>query len=707
MMLFRSGTFRTALRNQAKASGDRTSAMGGLSVAEGNESLAFGGLAATGGTQSVALGWNSIVFPGADGSMALGANSEVAPGVSNSVALGNNSYVDRANAVSVGTMARVHDGQLPIDVEAIDRQIIHVAAGTEDTDAVNLAQLKEVADSVEGASRYFKADGLEDDDAQISGKYAVAAGARSSARGTGTTAMGGSALADGQYATAVGFGSNAMEDDSVAIGAGARASAAGANAFGGSSRASGVNSTAIGTGSYAGAANSVALGAGSVANRANAISVGAAGVERQIVNVAAGTADTDAVNVRQLREAGLVGENGSTLSAVSYDNKDKDSITLSGEDGTVLKNVKAGLVSADSADAVNGSQRFGAQRGIADALGGGSTVNAAGAIVGTSFNVMGGAFGNVGDALQALDRGWSALDGRVTALEEAGPGEQPGGGNSGHVAVDGAGDGSDNASVNQGTGAVAVGSNASAGGNNGTAIGGNAVAVGAGDTAIGGNAKVHADGSTAVGANSTIAAAGTNAVAMGEGSSVQAASGTSLGQGAKVGAGATGAVALGQGSVADRANTVSVGSVGHERQVANVADGSRDTDAANVRQVNAGDAKTLTQSKAYTDARFQEAMAAPMAAVDDLRDMVGKRFDETGERIDRMGAMNAAMINMATSAAGVNKQNRVGVGAGFSGNAQALSVGYQRAINDSATLTIGGAFSDEESSAGVGLGFGW
>lgn len=210
-----------------------------------------------------------------------------------------------------------------------------------------------------------------------------------------------------------------------------------------------------------------------------------------------------------------------------------------------------------------------------------------------------------------------------------------------------------------------------------------------------------------MGANSAIAAAGTNAVAVGEGSAVQAASGTSIGQDASVAAGATGAVALGQGSLADRANTVSVGSAGHERQLANVADGAQQTDAANVRQVNAGDAKTLTQSKAYTDARFNEALAVPMAAVDDLRDMVGKRFDEQGERIDRMGAMNAAMVNMATSAAGVRTQNRVGVGAGFSGGAQALSVGYQRAFSDRATLTVGGAFSDEDSSAGVGLGFGW
>src|SRR3546814_19116534 len=82
---------------------------------------------------------SSIVFPDANGSMALGANSEVAPGVTNAVALGAGSYADRDNSISVGSPARTHNGQLPVDIEATNRQITHVAAGTEDTDAVNLA----------------------------------------------------------------------------------------------------------------------------------------------------------------------------------------------------------------------------------------------------------------------------------------------------------------------------------------------------------------------------------------------------------------------------------------------------------------------------------------------------------------------------------------------------------------------------------------
>jgi autotransporter adhesin len=65
------------------------------------------------------------------------------------------------------------------------------------------------------------------------------------------------------------------------------------------------------------------------------------------------------------------------------------------------------------------------------------------------------------------------------------------------------------------------------------------------------------------------------------------------------------------------------------------------------------------------------------------------------------------MLNMATSAAGIHTENRVGVGVGFQGGENALSVGYQRALSERATITVGGAFSGDERSVGVGAGFGW
>ncbi|MET0290350.1 MAG: YadA-like family protein, partial [Pseudoxanthomonas sp.] len=182
---------------------------------------------------------------------------------------------------------------------------------------------------------------------------------------------------------------------------------------------------------------------------------------------------------------------------------------------------------------------------------------------------------------------------------------------------------------------------------------------------------------------------------------VTAASSTAVGQGAS--ATAEGAVALGQGSVADRAQTVSVGAAGAERQVAHVAAGTAETDAANVGQVRSANAQTLSSANAYTDARVS-------AWEDDLlqvRGDVDQRFRSTDERINRQGAMSAAMLNMAVSAAGIRTDNRVGVGVGFQSGQRALSVGYQRAISDRATVTLGGAFSGDERSVGVGAGFGW
>ncbi|WP_371807058.1 YadA family autotransporter adhesin, partial [Snodgrassella communis] len=121
----------------------------------------------------------------------------------------------------------------------------------------------------------------------------------------------------------------ARGDDSIAIGGAAMASGTAAIAIGNDARASETNAVALGNNAQVKQAGGVALGAGSVANTAagkegyipvmatqqqadairktksteGAVSVGDAsnGVYRQITGVAAGTADTDAVNVAQLK----------------------------------------------------------------------------------------------------------------------------------------------------------------------------------------------------------------------------------------------------------------------------------------------------------------------------------------------------------------------------------------------------------------------
>jgi trimeric autotransporter adhesin len=113
--------------------------------------------------------------------------------------------------------------------------------------------------------------------------------------------------------------------------------------------------------------------------------------------------------------------------------------------------------------------------------------------------------------------------------------------------------------------------------------------------------------------------------------------------------------------------------------------------------------RTLSNANAYTDARFNMLNDD----FDAMRGQVESRFTQQDRRIDQMGAMSAAMLNMATSAAGIRTQNRLGVGIGYQNGATALSLGYQRAVSDRTTVTFGGAFSDDESSVGAGIGFGW
>ncbi|WP_183081969.1 YadA family autotransporter adhesin [Paraburkholderia sp. BL23I1N1] len=237
------------------------------------------------------------------------------------------------------------------------------------------------------------------------GPSAQATGANAIAEGMGAKAAGGNSIYLGANTDGTGV---AAAQDAVAIGTNTKvdANSAGGIALGRlATVTNAVDGMAMGNGSSVSAANSVALGANSVANRVNTVSVGAAGAERQIVNVAAGTSDTDAVNLRQLKSAGLKTDtNGNVSNAfLAYDVMSANTVTLNGLSGTMLTNVAAGAVSASSTDATNGSQLYNVAASNASALGGGSSVNANGSISAPSYVVGGTTVDNVGSALTNLD----------------------------------------------------------------------------------------------------------------------------------------------------------------------------------------------------------------------------------------------------------------------------------------------------------------
>ena len=130
--------------------------------------------------------------------------------------------------------------------------------------------------------------------------------------------------------------------------------------------------------------NSVALGYGSTLMEDNVVSIGSSSNTRRILNVADGTSGSEAATVGQtielvagdnisVTESGTngIGQKQFKISAVGllgYDDDTQSAITFSGTDGTVLGNVKAGVLSAESKESVNGSQLYAEQEARISAI---------------------------------------------------------------------------------------------------------------------------------------------------------------------------------------------------------------------------------------------------------------------------------------------------------------------------------------------------
>lgn len=169
-------------------------------------------------------------------------------------------------------------------------------------------------------------------------------------------AFGQNAIADGKFSVAIGDSAN-IDANSVYTSSGAYSTAVGAasgawgtqaTAVSYNAKAAGRNAVALGYSASASATDSVAIGASSIANReagslglyaptgtndstwkatSGAVSIGKSGTTRQIINLAAGTADTDAVNVAQLKKVKAEADKHTTLVAganVTLDKKETE-----------------------------------------------------------------------------------------------------------------------------------------------------------------------------------------------------------------------------------------------------------------------------------------------------------------------------------------------------------------------------------------------
>ena len=248
-----SGSWATATGASANASGQASAAFGESATASGKKSIATGSHASASGENAIASGKNAKAL--ANDTIAIGADANATANAAGSLAIGRGSVVNATDATVVGPAA------------------------------------------------------------QANGANATAVGRGAAANGTESAALGRGATATGNQSVALGQGAQATVDSGVALGNGAVANRAARDRNTIVINTADPSKTAgLSDNNNGGDANTVyapvrlvdAPGAleaikNTINGNKGAVSVGDSGNTRQIINVAAGSADSDAVNVAQLK----------------------------------------------------------------------------------------------------------------------------------------------------------------------------------------------------------------------------------------------------------------------------------------------------------------------------------------------------------------------------------------------------------------------
>jgi autotransporter adhesin len=491
----RAGT--VAVGNGAQATADGSTSMGNFANASGGSSVALGSRALASQANGVALGYSaqSTAISG----IALGqaskatANFATAVGVgaqatiANSVALGTNS-VTTVNAGAVGydpltaTTSTSTDSTWKATTAAVSvgngttltRQITSVAAGTNDTDAVNVAQLKKASIKPEvvagtNVTSVAKTTGANGQDI-----YTVNAnGTTASAGSTAVTVTAGAK--DGNNVTDYAVDLSQASKDSLAkadtalqnitssdpnLTVGTKDANgnitldfADAPTFAGTVTAptfvaSGANPITMdgGTGKITGlTAGTLASDSKDAVNGSQLYAVGSSTASslggtsafdpvtgKVTAGLTVGTSNYNTVqdalsalntaaNKHNTTTAGTnieVVETANADGSKNYEVKTKDDVTftkvtvggITMDAGTnKISGLAKGTVSADSSDAINGSQLYGVSSSIKNILGGNSTVNPDGSL--TMSNVGGTGENNIDDAIKSINttanKGWN------------------------------------------------------------------------------------------------------------------------------------------------------------------------------------------------------------------------------------------------------------------------------------------------------------
>ena len=527
-----------------RKAGAQSTAIGAYAGSWGEASTAVGGYSKAEGKLATAIGYNSQA--NVDYGTALGDYSEVKAGWG--VAIGASSVADRKSRV-VGLYAPDEDKDSltwkanagavsvgsSVEGEEITRQITNVAAGSADTDAVNVAQLNDVKAAagkkvslVDGENT--KAILVKDDatgtqykvDVDLS-KYAktedvavVYNNNKTSLRSTNATLQTSSKEEEAVDSIALGKDASAVKE-SVAIGNGASV-VEGSNGLGG---------VALGYKAHAGY-KGTSLGSNAISGREGTTLVGANTNSGSLYTTVVGT--DSVINSSGAKYLGMVNVQGATATVVGSKN------TVDNQNNKVYSGVANNIMGA--ANTIKSSN--------------GITIQGSGNTVTDAYKDMD--IDLWGDGLAILGGDYSVL-----AKKQSGAIAVVGGANNVSKQTDSTVIGYDNKL----TGDEEKGSH---------------------DVFMAGshNRLNNVSDSIVMGNKNAITGV-SNVISFGHQNEITANNAVAIGSGA--GVSAEGGVALGAGSVADRANAVSVGSTGANRQIINVAAGTEGTDAVNVSQL--------------------------------------------------------------------------------------------------------------------------
>ena len=306
------GAYSTVVGNYSSATGRESAAMGVYSNSAGPGSFAAGYKENALGQNSVAIGSENTSHVADTITLGQSNNAKTMGGIS----IGKNNLTDSTNGGANDPETRNENSQIAIGRDNTATHLDTIAIGR-DTHATGsgATALGARADASGNNSIAIGQSGKTSDRVVASGVNSIAIGMQSQAAGESAIAEGPAARAGGKYGVALGRTSKANAEAATALGNAAEANIANGVALGSSSVTTtdkgvlGYNPSDLHNRKYTNLQGNVQKATTAAVSIGNGETL-----TRQLTGLAAGTADTDAVNVAQLKNVGVAvtGNTGSS-----------------------------------------------------------------------------------------------------------------------------------------------------------------------------------------------------------------------------------------------------------------------------------------------------------------------------------------------------------------------------------------------------------